>query len=290
MVVVASLAFAQLPTGTILGTVRDGSGALIPGTTLTATNIETGLSRTAFAGDDGSYRLAALPVGRYEVRAMLEGFQSALRSGLTLTVGQEAVVNFTLEVGAVSQTIEVTAEAPLVNTTSASLGALVGADAVADLPLNGRNYIDLTFLQAGISKNENMTSGGTFVGSWFSSNGAPLRSNSYMLDGTVMANVLGGSAGSMANTTLGIEGIQEWRVITNTFSAEYGLTMGSQMTIVTNPSSRKAQGAPGRSFFRPSPISCALRRLPTRAGRPDRSSIATGASTRSASTCRTTGV
>ena len=94
---------------------------------------------------------------------MLEGFQSALRSGLTLTVGQEAVVNFTLEVGAVSQTIEVTAEAPLVNTTSASLGALVGADAVADLPLNGRNYIDLTFLQAGISKNENRSSG-TFVG------------------------------------------------------------------------------------------------------------------------------
>ena len=243
MVAASSLASAQLPTGTILGTVRDGTGAVIPGTTVTATNIETGLSRTAFAGDDGSYRLAALPVGRYEVRAMLEGFQSGLRSGLTLTVGQEAVVNFTLEVGAVSQTIEVTAEAPLVNTTSASLGALVDADAVADLPLNGRNYIDLTFLQAGISKNENMSSGGTFVGSWFSSNGAPLRSNSYMLDGTVMANVLGGSAGSMANTTLGIEGIQEWRVITNTFSAEYGMTMGSQMTIVTKSGTNSYHGS-----------------------------------------------
>ena len=243
LVGLASLASAQLPTGTILGTVRDGSGAVVPGTTLTATNIETGLSRTAFAGEDGAYRLAALPVGRYEVRAMLEGFQSALRSGLTLTVGQEAVVNFTLELGAVSQTVEVTAEAPLVNTTSASLGALVDAEAVADLPLNGRNYIDLTFLQAGISKNENMTSGGTFVGSWFSSNGAPLRSNSYMLDGTVMANVLGGSAGSMANTTLGIEGIQEWRVITNTFSAEYGLTMGSQMTIVTKSGTNGFHGS-----------------------------------------------
>ena len=242
MVGTASVAFAQLPTGTILGVVRDATG-LTPGATLTATNPETGLSRSIVSDEDGSYRFAALPVGRYEVRVALEGFQSAVRSGLTLTVGQEAVVNFTLEVGAITQTVEVTAEASLVNTTSASLGALVDAQAVADLPLNGRNYIDLTFLQAGISKNENMTSGGTFVGSWFSSNGAPLRSNSYMLDGTVMANVLGGSAGSMANSTLGIEGIQEWRVITNTFSAEYGLTMGSQMTIVTKSGTNGFHGS-----------------------------------------------
>ena len=242
MVGTASFAFAQLPTGTILGVVRDATG-LTPGATLTATNTETGLSRSTVSDEDGSYRFAALPVGRYEVRVALEGFQSAVRSGLTLTVGQEAVVNFTLEVGAITQTVEVTAEASLVNTTSASLGALVDAQAVADLPLNGRNYIDLTFLQAGISKNENMTSGGTFVGSWFSSNGAPLRSNSYMLDGTVMANVLGGSAGSMANSTLGIEGIQEWRVITNTFSAEYGLTMGSQMTIVTKSGTNGFHGS-----------------------------------------------
>src|SRR5262245_33176476 len=160
LVGVASSALAQLPTGTILGTVRDAAGARIPGATLTATNTETGLSRTAISGDDGSYRFAALPVGAYEVRATLDGFQTAVRTGLRLTVGQDAVVNFALAVGAVNETVEVRAEAPLVNTTSASLGALVNADAVADLPLNGRNYIDLTFLQAGISKSENMTSGG----------------------------------------------------------------------------------------------------------------------------------
>lgn len=243
MVAVASSAFAQLPAATILGTVRDSSGGIIPGATLTATNTETGLSRTVISGENGSYRFSALPVGPYEVRAELEGFQTAVRSGLTLTVGQEAVVNVAMEVGAVSQTIEVTAEASLVNISNSSLGALVNEDAVADLPLNGRNYIDLTFLQAGISKNENMSSGGTFVGSWFSSNGAPVRSNSYMLDGAVMGNVLGGSAGSMAGTTLGIEGIQEWRVITNTLSAEYGLTMGSQMTIVTKSGTNAFHGS-----------------------------------------------
>jgi carboxypeptidase family protein len=240
---VASPAFAQLPTGTILGTVRDASGGVIPGATLTATNSDTGLMRTAISSEDGSYRLAALPVGRYELRASLDGFRAAVREGITLAVTQEAVVNFTLEVGSLAETVAVTAEAPLVNTTSGSLGALVDAQAVAELPLNGRNYIELTFLQVGISKQENMTSGGTFVGSWYSSNGAPLRSNSYMLDGAVMANVLGGSAASLASTTLGVEGIQEWRVITNTPSAEYGLTMGSQMTVVTKSGTNAFHGS-----------------------------------------------
>jgi len=239
----ASPAAAQLPTGTILGTVRDASAGVIPGATVTATNTETGLSRTVVSGDDGSYRIAALPVGRYELRAALDGFRTAVRDGITLAVTQEAVVNVTLEVGSLAETVAVTAEAPLVNTTSASLGALVDAQAVAELPLNGRNYIDLTFLQVGIAKQENMTSGGTFAGSWYSSNGAPLRSNSYMLDGAVMANVLGGSAASLASTTLGIEGIQEWRVITNTPSAEYGLTMGSQMTVVTKSGTNAFHGS-----------------------------------------------
>jgi len=241
--VIASPSLAQLPTGTILGTVRDASGGVIPGATMTATNTETGLLRTTVSSDDGSYRLAALPVGRYEVRASLDGFRTAVRDGITLSVTQEAVVSFTLEVGGLAETVSVTAEASLVNTTSASLGALVDARAVAELPLNGRNYIDLTFLQVGIAKQENMTSGGTFTGSWYSSNGAPLRSNSYMLDGAVMANVLGGSAASLASTTLGIEGIQEWRVITNTPSAEYGLTMGSQMTVVTKSGTNAFHGS-----------------------------------------------
>jgi hypothetical protein len=234
---------AQLPTAAILGVVKDTSGAVVPGATLTARNTETGQTRTAVSAADGSYRFAALPVGAYEIRVEHAGFQEAVRSGLTLTVGQEAVVNFSLAVGAVTSTVEVTAEAPLVNTTSGSLGSLVSEQSVADLPLNGRNYIDLTFLQPGISKNQNMTSGGTFVGSWFSSNGAPLRSNTYMLDGAVMGNFLGGSASSIANTTLGIEGIREWRVVTNTFSAEYGLTMGSQMAIVTKSGTNSFHGS-----------------------------------------------
>src|SRR5262249_49808101 len=149
-VAVLSPATAQLPTATILGTVRDTTGAVVPSAALSVRNTETGIVRTGSSGTDGSYRFSALPVGSYEIRIESAGFQSEVRSGLTLTVGQEAVVNVALQVGAIEQTVEVTAEAPLVNTTSGSLGGLVDEKKVAELPLNGRNYVDLAFLQPGI--------------------------------------------------------------------------------------------------------------------------------------------
>ena len=138
-----SKAYAQLPTATVLGTVKDASGAVVPEAKLTARNTETGQSRITISAADGSYRFPAMPVGTYEVRAEQSGFQAEVRTGLTLAVGQEAVVNFALQVGAVEQSVAVTAEAPLVNTTSGSLGGLVDEQKVADLPLNGRNYVDL---------------------------------------------------------------------------------------------------------------------------------------------------
>src|SRR3989338_5495825 len=106
--IVEHSALSQLPTATILGTVKDASGAVVPGASLTARSTETGQTRTVVSAGDGSYRFSGLPVGGYEVRVEQSGFQSAVRSGLTLTVGQEAVINFTLEVGAVTQTIAVT--------------------------------------------------------------------------------------------------------------------------------------------------------------------------------------
>ena len=164
-------AMAQLPTATILGNVKDASGAVVPETTVTVRNVDTGQTRTVIAAEDGSYRAPALPVGNYEIRVEHPGFQSEVRRGLTLTVSQEAIVNFTLQVGAVEQTIAVTAEAPLVNTTSGSLGGLVDERKVADLPLNGRNFIDLTLLQTGVAKHDRLTDSASTVGTWFSSNG-----------------------------------------------------------------------------------------------------------------------
>ena len=123
---VASSTLAQLPTATILGTVKDASGAVVPGANVTARNIDTGSTRTVPTEGDGSYRLSAMPIGHYEIRVEHEGFQAEVRSGLELTVGLEAVVNMTLQVGSAAQTVSVTGEAPLINTTSGSLGGLGG--------------------------------------------------------------------------------------------------------------------------------------------------------------------
>src|SRR3989304_2328479 len=137
-----SLVMAQLPTATILGVVRDSSGGVVPNATLTARNSETGQARTVVTAHDGSYRFSALPVGAYELHAEQAGFQSELRQGITLTVAEEAVVNFAHQVGTVEQTVTVTEQAPLVNTTSGSLGGLVSEDRVRGPPLNGRTSAD----------------------------------------------------------------------------------------------------------------------------------------------------
>ncbi|OFV99114.1 MAG: hypothetical protein A3H28_15200, partial [Acidobacteria bacterium RIFCSPLOWO2_02_FULL_61_28] len=200
-------------------------------------------TRTAISAGDGSYRFSALPVGSYEVRVEQSGFQAAVRSGLTLTVGQEAVINFTLEVGAVTQTIAVTGEAPMVNTTSGSLGGLVDEQKVADLPLNGRNYMDLTLLQPGVSHFKNMGANPSAAGVWFSSGGAPVHSNNFLLDGARTENYQGVFSGSIAGNTLGVEGIREFRVITNNFSAEHGMSMGSQVMVVSKGGTNSFHGS-----------------------------------------------
>ena len=238
----ASLATAQLPTATISGVVRDPSRALIPGTTVTATNTETGLSRSATTGANGAYRFPALPVGRYDVRAEHSGFQTKIQTGLRITVGEEAVLNFTLEIGTVAESISVTAEAPVVNTTSGSLGGLVSERRVSDLPLNGRNLTDLAFLQTGVQ--EQRTAGNDSRGGVaFSSQGAPIRSNLFMIDGTIMNNPLNRGIASANETSMGVEGIKEFRVVTNSFSAEYGMNMGSQITIVTKSGTNQIHGS-----------------------------------------------
>ena len=235
--------WSQLPTATILGVAKDTSGAVIPDVSVTARNLDTGQIRTTTTTGNGSYRLSALPVGPYEIKVEHAGFQTEVRSGITLSVSEEATVNLELQVGAVEQTVAVTAEAPLVNTTSGSLGGLVDERKVADLPLNGRNYIDLTLMQPGVVQHKNTSStSASGVGTWFSSNGAPVRSNNYMLDGAIMTGLTGATSASSDGSTLGIEGVREYRVITNSFSAEYGIAMGSQVVMVSKSGTNQFHG------------------------------------------------
>ncbi len=259
--------FAQLPTGTILGTVKDTSDAVVPGATVTAQNVETGTSRVISTDGTGAYRLAALPVGHYDLRVERNGFKPTTQKGLVLDVGEEVVLNFTLDVGGTSQEVVVTGEAPLVNTTTASLGGLVSEEKIADLPLNGRNFLDLTLLQPGVSQDTVVIQlGGGSNGTIYSSNGAPIISNNFLLDGTPTQTVFGYNGASAVGTTLGVDGIREYRVITNAFSAEYGMNMGSQMTIVSKGGSNQFHGTAfeyvrnrvldARNFFDTSQTNC----------------------------------
>lgn len=234
---------AQLPTGTILGTVEDQTGAVVPDVTVTVTHTETGVSRITRTANNGSYRFVALPVGSYTVRGEKTGFQTVVQSGLRLTVGEEAVLHFQLQVGAVTESVSVTAEAPIVNTTSGTLSSLVSQERISDLPLNGRNFDVLTFSQAGIAAARNISREGTLDGTQFSAGGAPIRSNTFLLDGTVMNNITNSGAASANENTLGVESIREYRVLMNSYTAEYGMSMGAQVSIVTKSGTNELHGS-----------------------------------------------
>ncbi len=234
--------FAQLASGTILGVVKDSSGGTVAGATVTVTNTETTQSRTVTTEADGSYRFPGMLVGHYTLKVEKEGFKTSTQTGLVLDVSQELVANASMEVGSAAQQVVVTSEAPLVNTTTSALGGLVDEQRMADLPLNGRNYMDLSVMQPGTSQNKAMGNSHGTVGIWYSSNGAPVRSNMVSLDGANMMTLLGGAATSEAGTTLGLDGIRELKVVTTSFSAEYGQSMGSQMLMVSKGGSNQWHG------------------------------------------------
>ena len=243
----AHFANAQVSTGSISGQVKDSSGAAIPSATITATNRGTGLVRTAQSAEDGRYKLPAIPSGVYDVKAEAPAFKPELQQNLTVTVAEESVLNFALAVGSVTETVTVAAEAPLVETTSGALGGLVNEEKVADLPLNGRNFNDLVLLQTGINVHHpgagtNSTST-IAIGLAYSSNGAPIRSNYIMMDGASMVAGGGTTGVSVSGAMLGVEGIKEFRTITNSFPAEYGMTMGSQTTVVSKSGTNQYHGS-----------------------------------------------
>src|SRR5260370_28554317 len=147
----SAIAVAQVTTGTISGTVSDSTGAVVPGVTINLKSIETGISRTVRTDEGGRYRAPELGLGSYEITVEAAGFETVIRRGITLTVGREAVVDFTLQVGTIADKITVTGEAPLVQTANATVAALVDERAMRELPLNGRSFADLTGIQPGVT-------------------------------------------------------------------------------------------------------------------------------------------
>ncbi|HYR44535.1 MAG TPA: carboxypeptidase-like regulatory domain-containing protein, partial [Terriglobia bacterium] len=238
-----SLVFAQGSTATILGVVKDTSGALVPGVTITVKHTDSGLTRIAVSAENGGYNVPLLPVGPYEITTTMPGFKQEIRRGINLVVGQQAIIDLTLEVGANAEQVTVTEEAPLVNTTLSSTSGLITEQQVKDLPLNGRSFDQLLTMNVGVVNNTSNLGGG-----WpsFSVAGHRQENNRFLINGVdwVGGNSTGqfitpsGASGQL----LGVEAVREYNVLEHTYGAEYGKRSGGQVTVVTSSGTNQWHG------------------------------------------------
>ena len=234
---------AAQTSATMAGRVLDASSAAVPGVTITARQLDRNIERVTITGADGRFVLAGLPVGAYDVRAELGGFKPVLRQGVVLAVGDTASLDFVLEVGAVAETVSVVAGASPVNTRTGELSYLVDERAIEQLPLNGRNYTDLAFLQPGVTPYPHRDGGSVVAhGLGMSVNGQDPRANVYLLDGTLLNDMTNGPAGSAAGTALGTETVREFRVETNAYGAEFGRMSGGQINVITKSGANSLAG------------------------------------------------
>jgi hypothetical protein len=252
MLAVPSGAWGQLTTGSITGVVKDSTAAVLPGVTVTVTNVGTGAARTLVSAADGRYEALNLPVGNYEVKGELQGFRSITRSGIALTVGRTAVVDLELGVGAMTESVTVTGEATLLETTTATVTNLVDEKRVVDLPLLNRDLTQLTFLQPGVLKMPTPGGGnsGSFsgMGDKLSVAGARGNQNIFMLDGVSNSDLSGNPQGATGGFA-GAETIQEFQIITNNYSAEYRSQAGAIISAVTKSGTNRFRGS-AFEFFR----------------------------------------
>ena len=237
--------YAQV-SAAISGGVTDPSGAAIPGAMVTVKSLETGASRTVTTNDSGDYTVVGLPLGPQEVTAEKPNFVSA-RTGVTLVVGQEAVVNLFLTIGELPERVAVTDETPLVNTTTSDVSGVVGEKQIKDLPLNGRSFDGLITLNPGAENYSAMKSANTSTsdGNTFSVDGRRTYENLFLLNGIEYtgSSQLAISPGGVSGELLGIDAIREFNMLADTYGAEYGKRAGAQVSVVTQSGSNQLHGS-----------------------------------------------
>jgi len=244
---ITTSALAQTPTGTILGSVKDAQGGVVPGATVTATNLGTQYSRSAVTDQAGEYALRLLPVGNYMIVVTIPGFKNFTQTGILLEVGRNARVDATIELGAVSETVSVIGDSPLVDTASASLSRTVGQNEVLNLPLVNRDLYSLLNLTGGVTSNENSNSlGGPEQLTTINGSGrAQMGTVNFQLDGGNNTAGLRGTGNPAPNP----EAVQEFRVLTNGYAAEYGRYSAGVVDVVTKSGTNVFHGA-AFEFFR----------------------------------------
>ncbi|HEY2012334.1 MAG TPA: carboxypeptidase-like regulatory domain-containing protein, partial [Bryobacteraceae bacterium] len=237
-------------TATILGIARDSSSAALPNVKVTVTNTGTNLTRSTITDPTGEFRFLSLPVGTYTVEAELNGFQRFSSEGIVLTVDQQRRIDITMSVGNLQQKVEVSASAVQVETTSTQLGTVIDEKNILNLPLNGRSYIDLLSIQAGVAPESSATG-------LISVNGQREASNAFLVNGGDVTEGRTNGAGVIPN----LDSVAEFRLITNSFDAEYGRFSGAVMNAITKSGSNGFHGSAfeflrnsdmdGRAFFDP---------------------------------------
>ncbi|MEZ5398096.1 MAG: carboxypeptidase regulatory-like domain-containing protein [Bryobacteraceae bacterium] len=244
-------------TASVTGRVTDASGAIIPVATVTITNIATAVDRTSGVNESGYYTFALLQPGRYQIRVESTGFKSVTRSGLIFETDQRAELNFTLEVGALTEQIEVTANLAQLNTVEASRGQVIENRRIVEMPLNGRNYNQLALLSAGTVQ---PLAGARMEG--FSVNGMRVSQNNFQLDGVDNNGIeLAGAQRRSEMVQPSIDAIQEFKVQTNSYAAEFGRAMGAVVNVTTKSGTNDIHGTvfeflrneklDARNFFTP---------------------------------------
>src|SRR3982750_183686 len=233
---------SQAVNGTIEGIVKDTSGAALPGVTVTVTNTDTGAQRIVISGEEGTYRAPLLPLGRYDVIAELQGFKKFEQKGITLSAGQTAVINVTLTVGSVSETVTVTREAPIAEPGKIDLGRTIDETEVRNLPLVSRNPYNFAFLQANVTGYENNEFGVPRI----NANGSQMPKN-YQIDGNT--NTEKDRAGLRLLPVSEVL-VREVKVITNGFAPEFGQTTGMVYNAVTPSGTNAVRGSASFRFKR----------------------------------------
>jgi len=256
-------------TAEVSGRVEDVSGAGISGATVTVKSLETGATKSSTTDSVGDFEVLALPLGLQQVTASKDGFKAAVRNGVDLEIGQDAKLVFQLQIGEVVQQVVVTADSPVVNTTTTAVSGMVGEEEVKNLPLDGRSFDNLITLNPGTINYGAFKSANTSTsnGNIFSVDGRRTAENLFLLNGieytgsSQLANTPGGLSGQL----LGIDAIREFNVLTNNYSAEYGKRAGAQVSIVTQSGTNNVHGTAyeflrnsaldARNYFTLAPVS-----------------------------------
>src|SRR5712671_2410130 len=240
MLLLSSMLLADV-TGSVLGVVHDPAQAVVKGARIRITNTQTNLFQEMVSADDGSYHFLALPAGNYQLSATIAGFQQYTATDIVLQVNDQLRIDITLKVGSINEHITVTANAAQVETESTQLGDVIDSKKMMALPLNGRSYLDLLGLQAGVAPSGSVTiggdsgTGGRSVSGYLTNagnvsvNGQRETANAFMVNGGDVSEGRNLGAGLVPN----LDSVEEFRLITNSFDAEYGKFSGAVMNAIT---------------------------------------------------------